>query len=80
MENQEIFEKIASIIRDVLKNESVELDQHTVLAEIENWDSLSNFTVITGAEKAFGIRFSLKELTHLNTVEAIANSVAAKLA
>ena len=80
MENQEIFEKIAGIIRDVLKDESIELDQQTALAEIENWDSLSNFMVITGTEKAFGIRFSLKELTQLNTVETIVNSVAAKLA
>lgn len=79
MERQTIFETLAQIIRDVLKDDTVELTQQTVFADLENWDSMAHFMVITGAEKAFGIRFSLMELNQLDSVNAIIDSVVSKL-
>lgn len=78
MERIEILNKLTPIFREVLKNESLLITENTTISDIENWDSLSNFMLITSIEKAFSIRFSFNELNTLSVVGVIIDSIKSK--
>ena len=63
MKETEIIEKVQEIFRDVLDNEEIELSRETSAEDIEEWDSLSHIQLIVAIEKAFGIKFTSKEIT-----------------
>ena len=63
MKETEIIEKVQEIFRDVLDNEEIELARETSAEDIEEWDSLSHIQLIVAIEKAFGIKFTSKEIT-----------------
>lgn len=78
MERIEILNKLTPIFREVFKNESLLITENTTISDIENWDSLSNFMLITSIEKAFSIRFSFNELNTLSVVGVIIDSIKSK--
>lgn len=78
MERIEILNKLTPIFREVFKNESLLITENTTISDIENWDSLSNFMLITSIEKAFSIRFRFNELNTLSVVGVIIDSIKSK--
>lgn len=67
--------KIRRIIADSLAVplESVQLG--TTPENLAQWDSLHHFSILMEVEEAFGFKFSLQELTEMNSVESLLNAV-----
>ena len=55
-------------LQDVLQRED-ECLENDVLADYEEWDSLSKMAVMAFYNKKFGIKISLNELMELKTVQ-----------
>lgn len=68
MSREMIYEKVTDIFRDVFDDETIELNDNTSAADIEDWDSLMHINIITAIENGFSIKFKLKEVTNLQTV------------
>ena len=79
MERSAIFEKLNDIFCDVLDLDEVTLDEATSADDIDEWDSLSHIQLIVAIEKAFGIKFSSKEIITWKNVGQMVDSIAAKL-
>ena len=78
MERQNIFEKLNEIFIDILDLDEVELTDETSADDIEEWDSLSHIQLIVAVEKAFGVKFTSKEIMKWNNVGEMVDTIISK--
>jgi acyl carrier protein len=63
-----IKEALTEIFRDVLDNSSIILTRETTADDIEEWDSLSQISLLVSIEKEFKIKLDLGEVRQLRNV------------
>ena len=68
MTNEEIKTKLTAIFRDVFDNNSIVLSRETTAADIEDWDSLAQISLLVAIEQEFKIKLSLEEVKSLRNV------------
>jgi acyl carrier protein len=62
MTQLDILKLLNDIFRDVLDDDSIELQISTTAADVEDWDSLNHIQLIVAIEKKFNIRFTTAEI------------------
>ncbi len=79
MKRKEVFEKLDEIFNDVLDPEDeINLDEDSCADDIDEWDSLSHIQLVVAVEKAFGIKFTSKEIMGWQKVGEMVDSIMAK--
>ncbi|MBQ3559431.1 MAG: acyl carrier protein [Agathobacter sp.] len=68
MTRENILKEVTEIFRESFDDETLEINDSTTAADIEDWDSLMHITLITAIEEQFNIKFKLKEVTSLQSV------------
>ena len=68
MNRAEILEKINGIFREVFDDDGLVITEKTYSADIEDWDSLAQITLITAVEDMFGVQFLLEDVTKMQNV------------
>ena len=68
MDKEKIREKLNGVFQDVFDDDSIELDENTTADDIDGWDSLEHITLISAVEKAFQMRFTMKEVSGMKNV------------
>lgn len=68
MENDEIVSRLTPIFRDVFNDDALVISEGMTAADVPTWDSLSNINMIVAVEKAFGLKFSIKDVRSLKNV------------
>lgn len=63
MEN--IQNKLQDILRDILDDDTINIDAQMKAADFQGWDSLAHLNIVIAAEKVFGIRFATAEIAGL---------------
>ena len=68
-ENSEKYLKeLTKIVTEIIGNEELILKMDMQATDVEGWDSLSHVQIIHECEKSLGVRFSLEEISNLNSV------------
>lgn len=78
MERQEIFAKVTEIFKDVLDLEDIELADETTADDVEEWDSLTHIQLVVAIEKAFGIKFTSKEILSWKNIGEMITTIGEK--
>lgn len=68
MTDAEIRERLAGVFRDVFDEPSIELSDLMTAKDVDGWDSLTHVTLIAATEKAFGVKFTAREIQRLANV------------
>ena len=68
MDREKIRTKLNGVFRDVFDDDSIELSDDTTADDIDGWDSLEHITLISAVEKAFKMRFTMKEVSGMKNV------------
>ncbi len=68
MERKEIYKRLTAVFRDVFDDDTIEINDQTTAADIEDWDSLMHITLISAIEDEFGCKFGMKEVLGLKNV------------
>ena len=68
MDREKIREKLNGVFQDVFDDDSIELSDKTTADDIDGWDSLEHITLISAVEKAFKMRFTMKEVSGMKNV------------
>jgi len=68
METSEIVSRLTPIFRDVFNDDGLVVSESMTAADVPTWDSLSNINMIIAVEKAFGVKFSIKDVRNLKNV------------
>ena len=79
MKDNEKIDVIQSIFRDVLSNKNIIISRNSTPEDIEGWDSLVNINIVVALEEHFKIKFSLDEITNINSVEDIVKMIESHL-
>ena len=68
MEFEEIKTRLTSIFRDVFSDNALVVTDTLTADDVAKWDSLSHINMIYAVEKAFGVKFSIKEARSMKNV------------
>jgi acyl carrier protein len=75
MERTVIFNKLTDIYREVFEDERLIISEETKAEDVEGWDSLTHFSLISEIETAFGIRFTLGEIQGCKNVRELVDAL-----
>ena len=75
----DIMEKLNQLICKVFQIKESELSEHLTSEDISNWDSLSQFGLISSIETTYHITFEMDELFSMNTIGDIRSLLEKKL-
>lgn len=75
MERTEVFKKLTEICREVFEDEGLEITEETTEEDVEGWDSLTHFSLISEIETEFGIRFTLDEIQGCRNVKELTGAL-----
>ena len=76
MTREEVYEQLNEVFRDVFDDDSIELSDEMTSADVEGWDSVEHFNLISEIESALGMRFKMKEVSGMKNVGELAEIVA----
>jgi acyl carrier protein len=80
MDNADIVTRLTPIFRDVFNDNTLVVTDKLNAADVATWDSLSNINMIIAVEKAFGVKFSIKDVRNLKNVGELLELIKRKAA
>lgn len=77
--NQEIEDRIRSVMSAVLAVPAEEINDGTSPDSIESWDSMKHMNMVVGLEEEFDIEFSDDDIVDMNNFALIVEAVSARV-
>lgn len=68
MEKEEILQQLTLIFEQVLKRSDLKIDYNVSAEDIDEWDSLTNMTIISEIEKKWGVHFKLRDIVRMKNI------------
>ena len=68
MTEEEVYERLNEVFRDVFDDDTIEVDDLKTADDIDDWDSLEHINLIAAVEKEFGIKFKMGEVSTMKDV------------
>ncbi len=68
MDKEKITAKLTEVFRDVFDDDGLVITDETTADDIEDWDSLEHISLISAVEKAFKMRFTMKDVSGMKNV------------
>jgi acyl carrier protein len=68
MEKEEILQQLSLIFEQVLKRSDLKIDYNMSAEDIDEWDSLTNMTIISEIEKKWGVHFKLRDIVRMKNI------------
>lgn len=68
MEKEEILQQLSLIFAQVLKRSDLKIDYNMSAEDIDEWDSLTNMTIISEIEKKWGVHFKLRDIVRMKNI------------
>ena len=77
-EKNEIMQALNGIFSAVLNQSNLQLSENMTTDDIENWDSLTNMTIISEIEKRWDIHFKLRDIIRMKNIGDMADAIISK--
>ena len=68
MEKEEILQQLSLIFEQVLKRSDLKIDYNMSAEDIDEWDSLTNMTIISEIEKKWDVHFKLRDIIRMKNI------------
>jgi len=78
MDKTTIIEKTETVFRKVFEDDTLSINMTMTANDVDSWDSLSHMVLIVEIEKAFNIKFKLRELNKMKNVGDMIDLLALK--
>lgn len=79
MHDDEIFDGLNAIFRDIFDDDTITLTRETNADHIEEWDSLNQIKIILACEKVFGRPLNARKISTLENVGQMVDYLRAEL-
>ncbi|HEY5370797.1 MAG TPA: acyl carrier protein [Hanamia sp.] len=79
MTSDQSIKDITKIFIGILEDDSIVLNKHSTINDVDAWDSLNHIQIITAIEKYYKIRFELNELLNFKNVGDLCDGVQKKM-
>ena len=78
MIKEEITGNLKSVFQKVFEENDITITREMTAQDIESWDSLHHIQLISEVERAFGIKFKLREVLSMKNVGDLIDLIHAK--
>ena len=78
MSEQEIYERLNEVFRNVFDDDDIEVEAGTTADDIEDWDSIEHINLIDTVEKEFGVKFKMQEVSGMKNVGEMVDIIKAR--
>ncbi len=68
MEKEELLQQLTLIFEQVLKRSDLKIDYNMSAEDIDEWDSLTNMTIISEIEKKWDVHFKLRDIVRMKNI------------
>ncbi|MBR2912305.1 MAG: acyl carrier protein [Oscillospiraceae bacterium] len=68
MNREQVRAKLTEVFQDVFDDDDIVLTDTTSAKDIEDWDSLEHINLIAAVERAFRMRFTVREVSGMKNV------------
>lgn len=68
MTREEVYERLNQVFREVLDDETIELQDETVADDVDGWDSFEHINLVVGVEEEFGFKISMGKVVTMKNV------------
>lgn len=68
MNRNEVITRLTNVFRDVFDDASLNINDNTTSADIDEWDSIEHINLIGAVEHEFGMRFKMREVSGMKNV------------
>jgi acyl carrier protein len=68
MTREDVYERLVAVFRDVLDDDSIELNDNTVADDVEGWDSFEHINLISGVEEEFSFKIPMGKVVTMKNV------------
>ena len=75
MNRNEVFQKVVEICKDIFDEETLEITEKTSPADISEWDSLAQLSLVNEIEEAFDVAFDLDDVSAGKSIGEIIDAV-----
>lgn len=75
MIREEVLDMLSEIIRDVFDDENMTVEESTYFKDLEDWDSVTQMTLMAMIENEFKVRFGLEQMMNMECVGDIVECV-----
>jgi acyl carrier protein len=75
---EEVIGKLKSVFQKVLEKNDITITREMTAQDIETWDSLRHIQLLSEVERAFGIKFKLREVLSMKNVGDLIDLIHAK--
>jgi Acyl carrier protein len=79
MDKDAILEQLNEIFQDVFDDDELVVTRETTAKDVEGWDSLMQIMLVVAIEKAYEVKFAMKEVTAAKNVGDMVDLIASKL-
>lgn len=79
MERLEIMEKLQEIIRGVVDDDEVVINNKTVATDVDGWDSIAQVLIVGEIQNEFGVKFTSSEISEVANVGELVDAIVSKL-
>lgn len=79
MERKEIMEKLRAIISEAIDNEDLVIEDSTVAADVDGWDSLAQVLIVGELQNELGVKFTSSEINGYANVGELVNAIQEKV-
>ena len=75
MTREEILKELNEVFQEVFDDESIIVNETTTANDIEDWDSLMHISLVNAVEKAFDVKFEMKDIVSWKNVGEMINTI-----
>ncbi len=79
MTEEEIYERLADVFREVFDDDTIEIDEYTTADDIDDWDSLEHINLIAAVEAEFDMKFRMGEVSTMKDVGEMVEIIASRI-
>ena len=79
MNREEILKELEEIFQDIFDDDTIELTENMSAADIEDWDSLRQISILAAAEDVFRIQLAISDTRNLKNIGDLVDIIAKKL-
>lgn len=68
MTREEIYKRLNNVFKEVLDDDSIELNDETVADDVDGWDSFEHINLVVAVEEEFGFKIPMGKTVKMKNV------------
>lgn len=78
MDREEVRSRLSGIFETVLDKQDLKLTDNMTTNDIDNWDSLTNMTIISEIERQWQIKLKLRDIIKMKNIGDMIDTIVKK--